>query len=55
MGSPLIPDNRPLSSPSFGSRVLLSMAEAFEIVEIPAVRAATNVYITLAFCPPAGG
>jgi hypothetical protein len=31
------------------------MAEALAIVEIPAVRAATNVYITLAFSPPAGG
>jgi hypothetical protein len=29
------------------------MAEVRAIVEIPAVRAGTNVYITLAFYPPA--
>jgi hypothetical protein len=55
MTDSLIPGFASVFTVHVGSRVAASMAEARAIVEIPAVRAGTNVYITLAFCPSAGG
>src|SRR5882757_594723 len=55
MTDSLIPGFASVFTVHVGSGVAASMAEVWAIVEIPAVRAGSNVYITLAFCPPAGG